>query len=181
MAVKTRARLQELGIRALLTREDDSYIGLDGRISRSLATNAALFVSLHANEVRHRGPQGAAVYSYGRSRFRLPRLFRRRRLPSLPPPPLPERERSAALAQSLTSGLRGAGVPVEPASKAGYYVLKNPSLPSVLVELGYLSHPVEGPRLLEPRYQERLAAALAAGIAEFLGSGKPRNSGAQAR
>ena len=40
-------------------------------------------------------------------------------------------------------------------------------MPAVLVELGFISHDVEGARLKDPAYQERIAAAVAEGIAAW--------------
>jgi len=39
--------------------------------------------------------------------------------------------------------------------------------PAVLVEMGFLDHPIEGAALLDPAEQHRIAAALASGIARF--------------
>ena len=47
-------------------------------------------------------------------------------------------------------------------------MLKNPSIPSVLVELGYLSNPQEAARLTDPAYQDKLAEALAESLQSYL-------------
>jgi len=51
--------------------------------------------------------------------------------------------------------------------QAGYDVLAGVAAPAVLVEMGFLDHPIEGATLLEPAQQRRIAAALASGIARF--------------
>jgi len=55
--------------------------------------------------------------------------------------------------------------------KAGYDVLAGVVAPAILVEMGFLDHPVEGRALLEPGQQQRIAAALAAGIVRFADEG----------
>ena len=49
----------------------------------------------------------------------------------------------------------------------GYDVLAGVTAPAVLVEMGFLDHPIEGAALLDPAQQRRIAAALASGIARF--------------
>jgi N-acetylmuramoyl-L-alanine amidase len=49
----------------------------------------------------------------------------------------------------------------------GYDVLAGVAAPAVLVEMGFIDHPVEGAALLEPGGQRRAAVAIAAGIAQF--------------
>lgn len=52
-----------------------------------------------------------------------------------------------------------------------FSVLRNARVPAVLVELGFVNHPVEGPRLASEAYQTLLAEALAEGIEAFLNGG----------
>lgn len=49
-----------------------------------------------------------------------------------------------------------------------FYVIRNPTTPAILVEVGFGSHPVEGPRLATPEYREKLAQGLARAILDFL-------------
>jgi N-acetylmuramoyl-L-alanine amidase len=130
---------------------------------------------LHANKVFRHGPHGIVVYSFGQGHGRSDRHHRRhRKVPPLPSPPSEEARAGAVLAAELARGLRRSGLRVEAMDRAGYYVLKNPRTPSVLVELGYLSNPAEAKLLADPRYQDRLAAALADGLAAHLARPSPR-------
>ena len=76
---------------------------------------------------------------------------------------------SADFANSIVSSLRAQGLRVDPPARAGFYVLKNPEAPSVLIELGYLSNPAEAARLNDPAYQDRLAEALAVSLESYVG------------
>ena len=65
--------------------------------------------------------------------------------------------------------------------QAGFVVLKSPDIPSVLVELGYLSNPSEARQLVTRNYQTRLANALSKGIANYLQSAPPPGTNLAAR
>ena len=52
--------------------------------------------------------------------------------------------------------------------QAPLYVLTGVEAPAILVEVGFISHPLEGKRLQEPEYQKRLAQAIAEGVKSFL-------------
>lgn len=162
IALKVKEKLEGLGgIPVLLTRDSDTYLPLDQRVGQSLEWGGRAFVSLHVNKVRRRGPRGITVFAFGRQRA----FFRRRhRVAPLPPPPQEQRRESREFAREITSSLRRQGFIVDSPGRAPYYVLKNPRIPSILIELGYLSNPREAELLSDPAYQERLASALALGL-----------------
>lgn len=164
---KLRDRLEAEGIGVRLTREEDVYVPLDRRISDSIEWEGSAFVSLHVNQDRNTKAEGIEVYAFGARKSRRARR-RRHRLPPLPAPPRAAREASADLASSIVRTLRSNGLRVDLPEKAGFYVLKNPKLPSVLVELGYLSNAREAARLGEAEYQDKLAEALAVSLREYV-------------
>ena len=171
IAHKVKARLEALGgAPVTLTREDDRFIALNERVDRSLHWSEGAFVSLHLNQVRHKKLQGITIFAFGQKRFKTKPRRRRIRnlLPPLPAPPPAAAAASNELARALVRSLRSEGFRVDPPAKAAFYVLKNPRLPSVLVELGYLSNPEEREKLVDPAYQERLADALARSIKSYL-------------
>jgi N-acetylmuramoyl-L-alanine amidase len=172
VARKVKERLERLGLaRVLLTRSEDVFTPLDERVDQSLVGGGTIFVSLHANQVRHKGLRGIVVYAFGKQPpAKTP--IRRRLLMPLPPPSAESSRLSGELASKLVRFLRGDGFRVEPPARADYYVLKNPSLPSILVEMGYLSNPKEAAQLDDPRYQDRLADSLARSLTACL-SGAP--------
>ncbi|MDD5629564.1 MAG: N-acetylmuramoyl-L-alanine amidase, partial [Elusimicrobia bacterium] len=167
VALKLRDRLQALGLGPVrMTRDCDEFVPLDGRVREASAWDAGLFISLHANQVRGRAAHGITVYAYGKGRGRVGRRHRRRgKVPPLPAPPKERARSGVALGVQLARSLREDGLPIQSVGRAEFYVLKNPGAPSVLVELGYLSNPAEAERLADPEYQDRLAAALANGLA----------------
>ena len=58
------------------------------------------------------------------------------------------------------------------ANPGNNYVTRIPSVPSVLVECGFLSNPEDERSLQEPAYQQRLADAIADGVLAYLTGGK---------
>ena len=56
---------------------------------------------------------------------------------------------------------------------AGFRVLKAPDIPSVLIEMGYLSNPEEERRLRDRSFRERFMAAVAAAIGDYLAAAAP--------
>jgi len=77
--------------------------------------------------------------------------------------------RSALLAFFLQDALnREYGVRRIPKTGKPYYLLNAVKLPSVIVELGFLSNPSDRAKLTDPRWQQRLAEAVASGIRQYL-------------
>ena len=83
------------------------------------------------------------------------------------PPPKEVAQAGFILADSIARSLRAQGFRVNSIELASYYVLKNPSIPSILIELGYLSNPKEAAMLNNPAYQDRLAEALAVSLGSY--------------
>src|SRR5690606_4812084 len=57
--------------------------------------------------------------------------------------------------------------------QAGFVVLKSPDIPSILVETGFISNPMEARQLADPAYQQRMARAIFSGIKEHYQSNPP--------
>lgn len=185
IARKVKDHLERLGTAPVrLTRDSDAYLPLDRRVEQSLALRGEVFVSLHVNKVRYKQLQGLTVYNYGRHLFSsLRRPFRHhRRPPPLPAPPKKNIRESAVLAASVARSLRAQGFKIGAPETADYYVLKNPRIPSILIEMGYLSNPEEAARLSDPAYQDTLAFAIAESLRSYYAKTAPKaQAGALAR
>lgn len=168
IAHRVKEKLEAMGSAPVrLTRDSDIFIPLDQRVGNSQGQDGAAFVSLHLNQVHSKKSHGITVYAFGKDHFKTRPRFRRHKLAPLPPPPVDEAKASAALANSLVYSMRAQGFRVDPPARAGFYVLKNPTIPSVLIELGYLSNPQEAARLNDPSYQDRLAEAVAVSLQSY--------------
>ncbi len=174
--------------RARLTRERDVFLPLRERIRIARRGGADLFISLHADSIRNRRVRGATVYTLSEtaSDKEAAALARRENkadvlagldLDDQPPEvagiliSLAQREsmnRSAHFANLLVPELkRRLRVRSNPHRYAGFVVLKAPDVPSVLVEMGYLSNRQDAAFLSSRRGQQRIAEALLAAIDRY--------------
>jgi N-acetylmuramoyl-L-alanine amidase len=138
------AILQQNGVQVALTRDTDYFVTLQGRVDMAAQANADLFVSVHANSVGNRPDVNGLETYYYDSGLDLARVVHSNILRSIPT-------------------LKDRGV-----RKARFYVLRKSSMPSILVETGYMSGQEDNPRLGTPEYQNRMAEAIANGILLYL-------------
>jgi N-acetylmuramoyl-L-alanine amidase len=176
--------------RVLMTRTDDSFVALGERVRLARAHQAALFVSIHADALRRRegDAQGATVYTLSEraSDARAARLAEAENqadviagldLSSEPKDvagiliDLARRETktfSLQFAQSVVGHLKStARLHQHPLKSAGFVVLKAPDVPSVLVELGYVSNRADLKSLISPEWRERTADSLVQAMDAF--------------
>ncbi|MGL5509177.1 MAG: N-acetylmuramoyl-L-alanine amidase family protein, partial [Microcoleaceae cyanobacterium] len=74
------------------------------------------------------------------------------------------------LAQTIHANLlQGTGANDRRVRQARFYVLRNTSMPAVLLEVGFVTGADDAPRLANPAYQTALAQAIARGILQYLG------------
>jgi N-acetylmuramoyl-L-alanine amidase len=167
--------------RTLLTRRGDVFVPLRERVTRAHAGHAELFMSIHADALPNTALRGLSVYTLSdqASDRETAALALRENRDNFAAavrvsPQSPEigtilldmarrqtHNRSLALARAILAEL-GHAVPLleRPQRAAGFTVLTAPDIPSVLVELGCLSHPDEEGLLSQPAYQKRLAQGL---------------------
>ncbi len=174
-------------VQVAMTREADVFVPLEQRVAFAEAHHAALFVSLHANFSPHQSARGAAIYrfTYRASDPGSALLALRENGADLPGSgvdglsagvarilaSLMRREtwlHSAMLQSALLQYLRTATTLVpDPARHARFVVLKAPDIPSVLIELGFLSNPQDARRLRSSSYESLLAREIADGIEAY--------------
>ena len=187
-ASELRRRLLGSGrYRVELTRGADVFIPLDRRVEWAQSRGAALFVSIHADALADHGVRGASVYTLGAaSDAQTAALAQRENAADrygtgsalAVPPEVAKilsglvreetRARSARMAHSVVSNF-GADVPLlsHPARHAGFVVLKAADIPSVLVEMGFMSNPADEAALRQAGHRARVAAALHRAIDGF--------------
>jgi N-acetylmuramoyl-L-alanine amidase len=172
--------------RVAMTRTGDRFVPLSDRVEFARRRDATLFVSLHADSAP--GARGASVYTLGESSDALAGALARRenladragglRMPSVPPEVqaillslmrAETRASSARMARQVVNALDGE-VPLLPNThrQAGFVVLKAPEIPSVLVEIGFLSHPLDEAALRRPEHRAKIARALSRAIQDWL-------------
>jgi len=170
-----------LGLRVIMTREDDRSVPATDRSALANNNKANLFVSLHANASFRSEVSGATVYvaSFDQAATNLATL-RPERLPAfgggqrdleLVPWNLAQiryRDQSDVLAQFVTESFRDR-VPLgpRPFEHAPLRVLESANMPAVLVEVGYLSNAAQEKRIASPDFQQSLVEALLDAIVRF--------------
>ncbi len=177
------------GMRAVLTRDGDYYIGLRERMTRARAKGADLFVSIHADAFRDRRVRGSSVFVLSRTGASseaarwlaeqenaadfvggLTLDGKDAQLKSV----LLDLSQTASLAASLEvagSVLNALGqigpLHYRQIQQAGFMVLKSPDIPSLLVETAYISNPEEEGRLGNRAFRLKLAGAIRDGIMSY--------------
>lgn len=177
------------GFRVLMTREDDDFVALADRVSAARQAGADVFLSIHLNSEETPDVAGAIAFtradrgSSARASARAREENASDMLAGLETvqPGDPVRDilvgmartetdiRSAVLADALVGALEPvASIWIEPRQSADFEVLRAPDMPSVLLELGFLSNASDREALLSPAWRSEAADALANGIAGWL-------------
>ena len=187
-AGRLRERIEKAGkYRVLMTRTDDTFVPLGERVHIARNAGAALFVSIHADALpkKEGDAQGATVYTLSETATdseaaRLAEQENRADVIAgvdLKDEPddvagilldLAQRETktfSVQFAHRLVSELKGATrLHKNPLKSAGFKVLRAPDVPSVLVELGYVSNKDDLRSLLSDTWRDRTATSVAQAI-----------------
>lgn len=139
VAQRLRARLQRAGFTTVMTRSNDTFVGLRQRCAIANSRRNAIFISIHFNCAPREGACGIETYYYSPG--------------------------SASLAAAVhREVVRTAGTPDRNMRRRGFYVIRNTRSPAVLAELGFLSNRQEGRRITSGSYRQQLADALARAI-----------------
>lgn len=185
-AKEVRNELAKLGpYRVVLTRTTDRFIRLRDRVAIARKAKADVFVSIHADAQANAEARGASVYTLSEraSDTEAAALAERENKADLIAGldlsaagtdvsgiliHLAQRDamnRSVRLAAEVCRAL-APETPLLPKQHryAGFAVLKAPDVPSILIELGFLSNPTEEGLLRRPEHRHKLAAAIARAI-----------------
>lgn len=173
--------------RVILTRDRDLFLPLETRAWIANSKDADLFVSIHANAHPNRSVHGVETYyldnTTDRAAMRVAALENNttnRRPDDLGRILIDLRCNSNAwesnalantMQEALTEGLRkkGYGGSKDLGAKGSlFYVLIGAHMPSILVEVGFITNPSEEKRLRTPAYQKALAEGIAEGITDYL-------------
>ncbi len=175
--------------RVMLTRSGDTYLKLGQRVEFARKNKADLFISLHADSVDRPGVQGASVYSLSEkaSDAQTAKLAaRENQADAIGGIDMGAEDEQVAgilvdlvmrdtmnqsnfFANTLVSAMRQNSIQTldNAHRSAGFAVLKAPDIPSVLIELGYMTNKNDCARLCSPSYQQKMAQILAGGIDRY--------------
>jgi N-acetylmuramoyl-L-alanine amidase len=174
--------------RVELTRSRDVFIPLDGRVEHAQRRGAALFVSMHADALSDHSVRGASVYTLAqtasdaqtaalaRTENSADRFIGRQWQGTSPEVSqiLASLVRQEARVGSvrMARGLVGSldqDLPMlpNPDRHAGFVVLKAADIPSVLVEMGFMSNPRDEAALQQPDHRKLVAQAMRRAVEAF--------------
>ncbi len=179
IARRVRAALANAGLRARLTRDNDRLVELGERSTMIGRTRADVFVSIHLNSASDRGARGIETYILSALGFQSTNA-------GGGPSPRSEAmngHRQAAANAILAHGIQRqlrqqTGLPDRGLRHAHYAVLKNATCPAALVECGFLSNPQDEALLRGAAHRDRIAAAIAAGIRDYVRAADSSRRGA---
>ena len=145
ISLQLAALLRRQGAEVVMTRDDDTFISLEGRTQMANRLNATVFVSVHANaaDISRTDVSGIETYYH---------------------------QSGGALAQSVHRSImqafpymRDRGV-----RTARFYVLRNSRMPSILVETGFVTGRQDAALLSNPTWRSQMAWAIARGTIQYL-------------
>lgn len=139
-AMRLKQALQRRGFKVVITRGGDYFVTLGNRVAISNRTANAIFVSIHYNWAPSRSPRGIETYYYSTRSGRL----------------------AANIQREMLSAYRTNNRGVK---RRGFYVLRNNARPAVLVECGFVSNPSDNAVAQSAEGRQRIADAIARGIA----------------
>jgi len=136
--------LQQNGVQVVMTRSSDYFVSLPGRVQMAEKANADVFISIHANALGGGRSEvsGLETYYY---------------------------DSGLSLARSVhNSILQSVNVRDRGVRRARFFVLRKSSMPSILVETGYLTGREDVAKLRTSAYQNQMAEAIARGVLQYL-------------
>lgn len=189
------------GFRTVLTRDGDYFLDLRRRFEIADRAGADMFVSIHANAFKRSSVSGAEVYvlsARGASRETARLMAERGEQPEIvggfgsvslhnvdesvarivvDVSMDSKRNKSVKLGESVLGALAGTvTLRQERLYERAFMVLRSPSLPSILVETGYLSNSRDRRILTDPAHQRRIAKAIVSGIRDYASMNAPEGT-----
>ncbi len=179
---------EEPGYEPFLTRDSDVYLSLSRRVELARQHGADLFISFHADSLDQPDISGATVYTLSdRASDRLAAALARREnlsneIMGIKADNEPEevtdilldltrRETqsfSISLADRVVASFNGQiGLINNPHRFAGFMVLRAPDIPSILLEIGFLSNAEDERRMLDPEWRDRLVDRLVEAVKRY--------------
>ncbi|WP_414576219.1 N-acetylmuramoyl-L-alanine amidase [Anabaena sp. CCY 9402-a] len=136
--------LQQNGVQVVMTRNSDNFVSLPGRVQMAERAGADVFVSIHANAIGggRTDVNGLETYYY---------------------------DSGLGLARAVHNSIRqSVNVRDRGVRRARFFVLRKSSMPSILVETGFLTGREDSAKLRSTAFQNQMADAIARGILQYL-------------
>jgi len=163
MSLKLQKALEDMGFTVVMTRDSDivpadmkpnrngMYIfSAKNRPAVMNATGADVVVSLHCDSYGNESVGGMRVYYYNRNNPEQTPLY------------------AQAVADGMSDIFDGAKVSVTPmGADSAYYVIRDVTMPSILIEAGFVTNPQDAENLQDPQWQRSIAEGIADGIYDY--------------
>ena len=147
VSLQVAALLRARGVEVLMTRTREVDVDLPPRVSLANRSQATAFVSIHANALNMRRPDVNGIETFFFSDPRSGRL-------------------ASYLQQQMVNV--SPGTPNRGVRRGRFFVIRRTVMPAALIEMGFVTGAIDGPRLAQPDHRRRLALAIAAGILDYL-------------
>lgn len=144
IALKVKATLENMGIAVQMSRDTDKFVSLADIAAKANSVKPDVFVSIHQNSFTESSVNGIETYWYKNDA---------------------DKQLATGIQNRLISstGATNRGV-----KREEFYVIKNTSMPSVLVECGFITNPIESNNLRSEWYQNKIVESIVNGTYEFL-------------
>jgi N-acetylmuramoyl-L-alanine amidase len=164
VSMKLQAELERMGYQVLLTSDTDRTMSLSERVRFKEENGADLFVSIHANSHPSSRVRGSMVLYYDRG-YPQPSYPASAEMAELTPL---SKQLALFVAEAVANkaGTRNLGI-----VPSAVYVVRNGTMPSILVETAFLSNASDAALLADEAFRSKLASGIAEGIYRFLPPG----------
>jgi len=145
VGLKVAQLLEQQGVRVVMTRQSDQGVDLEPRVQIAESARADIFVSIHANALSMSRPDVNGIETFYSS---------------------PEGARLGRVIHDNMiqfSGMNDRGL-----KSARFYVIRNTSMPAVLLEIGFVTGAQDAPQLADPEWRSQMSVAIARGILQYL-------------
>ena len=155
---------QDANMKPVLVRKGDAFIGLQRRSEIARDAKADLFVSIHADAYQDGAVKGSSVFT----------LLNRKGRNG---PSASTRKASNRAAAKILGEFRSQQhLHCRQVKRARYAVLKSPDVPSMLIETGFITNPLEERKLASHSHQEKLAHSIYNGIRAYARTASPKSA-----
>lgn len=190
VAKKLKQLLQKNGHKVYMTRDNDTFIKLENRTKYANRKKADIFVSIHANSIakaRRNKAYGIETYFLSPARSKRAKdaaskenaveiknmnYYTKQNFLSIMNSEkiIASHKLAIDIQQGLLSNLKPKYTKIKDAGvrEAPFWVLVGAQMPAVLVEIGFISHPMEAKRMIDKVYQKNLAQGIADGIFRYI-------------
>ena len=186
-SLELKRQLESKGFIVYMTRDGDHFVPLRDRRQRSRRVNADIFLSVHANASEESTLRGADVFVWGRSNSERARQLAQAEnnadyvdgIPSVGNKDVDMILTDMMQAQTTTDSTRLGNLILHQMARhtklrknsvetGDFVVLRSVDIPSVLIELGFLSNPDEEKLLASQAHRRKLAASIADAVQQYL-------------